>query len=110
MTGAMLSIDQHPQGLALHPLQPWKRGRLARMQDARAPKKMIVHEELPPLASPADVWQAVRPTLIGVPAHGERTVPTFPLLSECDWNPEHGLVVRFRNGRAATSQQGELGI
>ncbi len=30
-------------------------------------------------------------------------------MAECDWDPEHGLAVRFRNGRAdPANQQGEI--
>jgi hypothetical protein len=68
-------------------------------------------DELPNLRVPADVWQQVQPTYFLVPLHEDVTVPTFLLLAECDWDPEHGLAVRFRNGRADKSnQQGKLGI
>ena len=72
---------------------------------------MIGDDELPPLQSPVDVWQEVTPSYIEVPAHGSVTTATFLLFAECGWDPEHGLVVRFRNGRAdAANQQGELGL
>ncbi len=68
-------------------------------------------EDLPPLRTPADVWLSVQPSYVSVPPHHHTGVPTFLLFAECDWDPEHGLVVRFRNGHAdAASQQGELGL
>ena len=68
-------------------------------------------EELPPLASPVDVWKLVSPTYFSIPLHYDVTTPTFFLLAECDWDVEHGLTVRFRNGHAdASHQQGELGL
>jgi len=74
-------------------------------------REMIGDDEMPPLAAPADVWRAVTPSYISVPPHGTITTPSFLLLAECDWDPEHGVVVRFRNGYAdASNQQGELGL
>jgi hypothetical protein len=71
----------------------------------------MLWDELPTLRVPADVWQQVQPTYFLVPIHDGVTVPTFLLFAECDWDPEHGLTVRFRNGRADESnQQGEIGI
>lgn len=64
-----------------------------------------------PLARPADVWKQVHATRFFVPQHGEYTTPTFFLYAEIDWDVEHGLEVRFRNGVAdAAGQQGDLGI
>ena len=64
-----------------------------------------------PLARPADVWKQVEAISFFVPPHEGRVVPTFFLRAECEWDPEHGLEVRFRNGVAdISSQQGELGI
>jgi hypothetical protein len=81
------------------------------VQNYEVYREMIGDEELPPLQSPTDVWETVEPSYIEVPAHGTTTIPTFLLFAECDWEPEHGLVVRFRNGQAdAAHQQGELGL
>lgn len=72
---------------------------------------MIGDEEMLPLSASIDVWQAVQPSYIEVPPHGTITTPTFLLFAECDWNVEHGLMVRFRNGYAdASDQQGEFGL
>lgn len=81
------------------------------VQNYEVYREMVGDQELPPLQAPADVWQLVEPSYIRVPPHGNITTPTFLLLAECDWDPEHGLVVRFRNGHAdASNQQGELGL
>lgn len=81
------------------------------VQNYEVYREAIGDEELPPLDNPKDVWQQVTPTGFIVPAHYDVTTPTFFLLAECDWDPEHGLVVRFRNGHAdAASQQGELDL
>ncbi len=56
------------------------------------------------------MWR-VTPTYFEVPLHYDVTTPTFFLMAECDWDPEHGLVVRFRDGHAdEADQQGELGL
>lgn len=81
------------------------------VQNYEVYREMIGDDELPPLQSPTDVWETVEPSYIEVPAHGTTMTPTFLLFAECDWDPEHGLVVRFRNGHAdAANQQGELGL
>ena len=68
-------------------------------------------DELPPLTAPMDVWKSVHPSEIIIPPHDAATPPSFLLMAECDWDTEHGLVVRFRNGIADESdQQGEMGI
>lgn len=68
-------------------------------------------DELPPLGDPMEVWQSVAPTSILIPRHFDAAEPCFFLQAECDWDPEHGLTVRFRNGLAdAASQQGDLGL
>jgi hypothetical protein len=73
--------------------------------------KSLGDEALLPMQAPQDVWKAVQPSYICIPEHFEVTTPTFFLYAECDWDPEHGLVVRFRNGHAdASNQQGELGL
>jgi hypothetical protein len=71
-----------------------------------------LEDELPLLARPADVWRQVRPAYVEVPNHADYDLreATVMLYAECDWDTEHGLEVRFRNGRAdAANQQGELG-
>ena len=81
------------------------------VQNYEVYREMLGDEDLPPLRAPVDVWQSVKPTSIDIPAHGGVATATFLLLAECDWDPEHGLAVRFRNGRAdAANQQGEIGI
>lgn len=74
-------------------------------------REMLDDEDCPPLAQPTDVWKQVRATKFSVPPHDGTVAPTFFLLAEIDWDVEHGLEVRFRNGVAdAASQQGDLGI
>ncbi len=81
------------------------------VQNYEVYRDAVGDEELPPLQAPVDVWQRVEPSYISVPPHGDITTPNFFLLAECDWDPEHGLQVRFRNGHAdASNQQGELGL
>lgn len=81
------------------------------VQNYEVYREAIGDEELPPLENEVDVWKLVTPTSFEIPDHGNVTTPTFFLQAECDWDPEHGLVVRFRNGQAdASDQQGELGI
>ena len=71
----------------------------------------MIGDEMPPLETPVAVWKQVEPTEIYIPPHQAATPPSFLLMAECDWDPEHGLVVRFRGGVAdAASQQGELDI
>ena len=81
------------------------------VQNYEVYREMMGDEEMPPLQKPVDVWQQVEPGYISIPPHGEVTTPTFLLFAECDWDPEHGLMVRFRDGIAdASAQQSELGI
>jgi hypothetical protein len=81
------------------------------VQNYEVYREAIGDEELPPLESPTSVWSLVTPTSFQIPAHESVLTPTFFLNAECEWDPEHGLVVRFRNGHAdAADQQGELGI
>lgn len=81
------------------------------VQNYEVYREAIGDEEMPPLQNPVDVWQSVQATKFVIPAHDNYSTPTFLLIAECDWDPEHGLEVRFRNGRAdAADQQGELGI
>jgi hypothetical protein len=88
------------------------------VQNYEVYREMVGDEELPPLASPVEVWKTVEPSYISIPPHegersydgdGDNSIVTFLLFAECGWDPEHGLVVRFRNGQAdAADQQGEL--
>ena len=81
------------------------------VQNYEVYREMIGDDEMPPLQNPVDVWKQVEPTEISIPPHDAATPPTFLLLAECDWDAEHGLAVRFRDGVAdAASQQGELGL
>ena len=81
------------------------------VQNYEVYREMIGDEEMPPLANPVDVWKAVHPTEIVIPFFEEETPTGFLLMAECDWDVEHGLVVRFRGGVVdASSQQGELGL
>ncbi len=81
------------------------------VQNYEVYREAIGDEEMPPLQTPTEVWQHVQPTYMKVEKHYEVTTPTFFLMAECDWDPEHGLMVRFRQGRAdAANQQGELGL
>lgn len=81
------------------------------VQNYEVYRDAIGDEEMPPLTRLADVWTLVEATSFQIPAHGTVSTPTFFLLAECDWDPEHGLVVRFRDGQAdAASQQGELDL
>ncbi|MEH2079526.1 MAG: hypothetical protein V7K89_05785 [Nostoc sp.] len=61
---------------------------------------MIGDQEMPLLADPSQVWDQVTFSYIYVPPHVEYDldIATFKLIAECDWEPEHGLEVRFRNG------------
>ncbi|WP_414572333.1 DUF6985 domain-containing protein [Nostoc sp. CCY 9925] len=75
-------------------------------------REMIGEQEMPPLANPIQVWDRVTFSYIYVPPHVEYDldIPTFELIAECDWEPEHGLEVRFRNGVATEADQiGETG-
>ncbi|BBD63091.1 hypothetical protein NIES2109_59410 (plasmid) [Nostoc sp. HK-01] len=75
-------------------------------------REMIGDQEMPPLANPIHVWDQVTFSYIYVPPHVEYELdtPTFELIAECDWEPEHGLEVRFRNGVAMEADQiGETG-
>ena len=79
------------------------------VQNYEVYREMIGDEECPPLENPVDVWKQVAPTYFRISPHENESAPTFFLLAECDWDPEHGLVVRFRDGVADESnQQGEM--
>ena len=79
------------------------------VQNYEVYREMIGDEEMPPLAHPVDVWKLVTPTSIEIPLQDANTPTEFLLMAECDWDAEHGLAVRFRDGMAdASSQQGEL--
>ena len=82
------------------------------LQNYEVYREAIGDEEMPPLADPIEVWDQVTFSYLFVPPHADYSLetPSFMLLTECSWDPEHGLEVRFRNGVAdAASQQGELG-
>lgn len=72
--------------------------------------------EILDLSDPIDIWQAIEPSYISIPAHSDPPyydvkIPTFILYAECTWDGEHGLEVRFRNGYADESdQQGHLRV
>jgi hypothetical protein len=75
-------------------------------------RDMIGDESMPLLANPIQVWEQVTFSYIYVPPHVEfdLDIATFELLAECDWDLEHGLEVRFRNGVADNAEQiGEIG-
>lgn len=125
--GVDLPVRIEPEDADTHSLSPVQREALhtalslppnvlalaapAVVQNYEVYREMVGDDELPPLQAPIEVWRSVAPSSIFVPPHDRTTTPTFLLLAECDWDPEHGLVVRFRNGHAdASSQQGELGL
>ena len=62
-------------------------------------------EQTPPLDKPVDVWQQVQLDHIFVPRHYEARHAYFLLYATCDWDPEHGLEVRFRDGYAIEADQ-----
>ncbi len=81
------------------------------VQNYEVYREVIGDDELPPLETPVAVWKLVEPTEIQIPPHDAATPPGFLLMAECDWDVEHGLVVRFRGGvGVAASQQGELSL
>ncbi len=82
------------------------------LQNYEVYREAMGDEELPPLSDPVQVWNEVTFSYLFVPPHAGYNLqtPSFMLLAECSWDPEHGLEVRFRNGVAdAASQQGDLG-
>ncbi|WP_138506823.1 DUF6985 domain-containing protein [Nostoc sp. PA-18-2419] len=82
------------------------------LQNYNVYREMIGDEEMPQLANPIQVWDKVTFSYIYVPPHVEYDlhIPTFKLIAECDWEPEHGLEVSFRNGVADDADQiGETG-
>ena len=71
-------------------------------------RDMIGDREMPLLANPIQVWDQVTFSYIYV--EYDLDIATFKLIAECDWDPEHGLEVRFRNGVADDADQiGETG-
>lgn len=71
-------------------------------------RDMIGDESMPVLANPIQVWDRVTFSYIYV--EYDLDIATFKLIAECDWDPEHGLEVRFRNGVADDADQiGETG-
>lgn len=78
---------------------------LAVVQNYEVYREMIGDDEMPPLEKPMDVWQQVRLSHISVASHREVQHAYFLLHAECDWDPEHGLEVRFRDGVAIECDQ-----
>ncbi|RCJ42360.1 hypothetical protein A6769_37670 [Nostoc punctiforme NIES-2108] len=71
-------------------------------------RDMIGDESMPVLANPIQVWDQVTFSYIYV--EYDLDIATFKLIAECDWDREHGLEVRFRNGVADDADQiGETG-
>ncbi|MEH1887690.1 DUF6985 domain-containing protein [Nostoc sp.] len=71
-------------------------------------RDMIGDESMPLLANPIQVWEQVTFSYIYV--EYDLDIATFKLIAECDWDLEHGLEVRFRNGVADDVDQiGETG-
>lgn len=59
-------------------------------------------EDFPQIDRPADLWQFIRfpqEAFVGRREHGDRGIYVW-LDCECDWEPEHGLQLVFRNGLA----------
>ncbi|MDZ8036012.1 MAG: hypothetical protein RMY64_36120 [Nostoc sp. DedQUE08] len=82
------------------------------LQNYNVYREMIGDEYMPLLANPIQVWEQVTFSYIYVPPHVEYDlhIATFELIAECDWEKEHGLEVRFRNGVADDADQiGETG-
>jgi hypothetical protein len=68
-------------------------------------------EYLPKIENPSEIWQFVELDDFLVEKHGDITIPTFFLNAECEWEEEHGLMLRFRNGVVdAVGQAGDLGM
>jgi len=81
------------------------------VQNYEVYREMLGDDDCPPLARPSDVWKQVHATRFSIPPHEGHPIPTFFLDAEIDWDVEHGLTVRFKNGHADESnQQGEIGI
>lgn len=57
-------------------------------------------EQMPPLDRPVDVWRQVQIDHISVPRHYQAHHAYFLIYAECDWDCEHGLEIRFRDGVA----------
>ena len=62
-------------------------------------------EQMPPLDRPMDVWRQVQIDHISVPRHYQARHAYFLIYAECDWNSEHGLEIRFRDGAAIEADQ-----
>ena len=80
------------------------------VQNYEVYREALDEEQTPQLERLADVWQQVRIKYISVPMHYDAQNAYFEIRAECDWDPEHNLEVRFRNGVAIeASQSGETG-
>lgn len=80
------------------------------VQNYEVYREALDEEQTPQLERLVDVWKQVRIKCISVPAHHDVQNAYFEFQAECDWDPEHGLEVRFRNGVALdANQSGETG-
>ena len=80
------------------------------VQNYEVYRAALDEERTPQLSRLVDVWQQVRIKHIYVPRHYEAQNAYFEIHAECDWDPEHGLWVSFRNGVAIEANQaGETG-
>lgn len=61
-------------------------------------REMVGDAEMPPLGEASQVWDEVRLQKIYIPPHDDARAACFFVLAECDWDVEHGLYLRFRNG------------
>jgi hypothetical protein len=70
------------------------------------------HEIEPKFPSPADVWRYVYPTEIRVSRRHRGDQQVYARLNaECEWEPEHGLQLVYRDGyelRRVSTQDGHL--
>ena len=77
------------------------------LQNYEVYREAIGDEAMLPLADPVQVWDEVTFSSLFVPPHEAHGLhaPTFVLLAECSWEPEHGLEVPFRHGVALEADQ-----
>ncbi len=64
-------------------------------------RRYFAEEELAPIASPAGVWTHVRfgdEPFVSRRAYGDEGI-YISLSGNCDWEPEHGLQIVFREGK-----------
>jgi len=63
--------------------------------------------------TPVDIWKYVYLTSVEITPHESEgvVVPSFMMYGESEWDPEHGIEIRFRNGYADESDaQGHITI